>query len=166
MAHAIPSVVTAHGAPLDRITDQKNGFLVDADPQQITSLLQNLAKNPDRLDKVRNQLLTQNTRTASMMVADYQYLFKRQGAEQFNSFAMNCLSDQPPQPDIDSQKSFLTSEGGFFEVMQQLQQHLIGMINKVPGINIYTRKLFAACIRMWIFLPVRFASWYVNRNNR
>lgn len=165
MIHAIPTVVSSRGAPLERINNLENGFLIDPEPNQVISLLHELAEKPEKLDKVRNELLTQEFRSASMMVMDYQRLLIRDREDILNSYAMICLSEQPPQPDLSNHQSTVIGEGDYFDVMRQLQNYLVGLVNKVPGIHRYTRKLFTICIKIWIVVPVRFASWYVGRKN-
>ena len=163
MIHAIPTVVSARGAPMDRILDQENGFLVDPEPRQILELLRALAEHPERLDAVRYRLIKESFRSASTMVADYKRLLGGEGTEFLNSYAMMCLSENPPQIGHRQVQTAYIGEGDFFVVMQQLENHLIGMVNKVPGIGRIPRKFFTMCIKLWIYFPVRFALLYVRR---
>lgn len=164
LAHAIPTVVTANGALLDRIEDGHNGFVVDSDPESIIAQLRLLAENRDAIVPVKNQLLQLQCRTAAMMVNDYQQLFSLKNS---NSSAADNKREWPVHSIMGTVLSRQShQQEDFFITMRQLQLQLLAMVNKSPDISKSTRRIFTVGIKCWIYFPVRLASWYVHRRTR
>jgi hypothetical protein len=139
--------------------------VVAADAFSIIALLKSLAEHPQQLDKVRLHLHAEEIPTTAMMVADYQQIFTVPELGQLTNTGMHFLASHS-HLDERLQQPMLTNTGGFIDLMQQLQFHLLAMIDKSPGIHRYSRIVFKGCIRIWVYLPVRFASWYLQRVNR
>ncbi len=161
MIHAIPTVVSRRGAPMERIEDFRNGFLVDPEPKKITSLLLGLVESPQAVDQVRQQLVVEEFRSAQSMVTDYQRILIRDSIELVNSYAMICLSRQVPRPDNMNRPTTFIGEGDFFEVMRQFEHYLASMVDKLPNVNAFARWIFSLGVKVWLGIPIRFAAWYV-----
>ncbi len=167
MAHSIPTVASAYGAATDRIQNGVNGFLVEPKPEQILALLQELSNNPEQLDRIRSQLLCEEVKTAHHMVLEYKSLFQYQSEDSLKSYAKKYLTGSPTPVSLNKPQHFeMTSEKDFFQNMFEFRLYLLNMVNKVPGINKFLRLVFSTCIRIWIFLPVTLASWFLKRNKQ
>lgn len=162
MAHAVPTIVSAFGAPSDRIKDQETGFLVVPEAEQVVALVKKLSENREMLETVKNHLMSIEVRSTQQMVEDYHRFLNLDDSKNLNSYAMVCLSQTPPSP-ISNEASGLVYEKDFFYTMQQLKLTLIEMINKVPGMSVFTRNLLTICVKLWIELPLRLAKLYVRR---
>ncbi len=164
MVHAIPPVVSAHGAALDRVNDGENGFLIKPESKKVLKLLRQLVENRALLNNVRSILLQQEFRSTSSMVGDYHNHFRALGLPVFgNSYAMACLSETVSPITVPKEHFSINGNESFFVVMQQLEWRLLGMVEKAPLINAAIKKVFKLGIKIWIALPVRVAAWYVNR---
>lgn len=70
-AAAVPVIATRLGAFVDRVEEGANGWLIEPEPAQLEARVEQLAAEPSRIDRARENLRRQARRTAADMVADY-----------------------------------------------------------------------------------------------
>lgn len=70
-AAAIPVVATRLGALAERVSDGKDGWLIDPDPAQLVALLRQIDDQRAILDSVRSALLEAPVRSTAEMLEDY-----------------------------------------------------------------------------------------------
>jgi len=71
LASQIPTIATNLGAFQDRITNGKNGWLIEPNKDDLITILGEIASQPECLTEIRKNLKHEQLRTTSSMAADY-----------------------------------------------------------------------------------------------